>query len=551
MSEMFDAVIVGSGINGLVAAAELARAGWSVALVERNPEIGGFIASGELTAPGYVHDTFSSWHPEFVTGGAYAELGAELHDHGLAYRNAEGLVTGTVRRDGSAVLAHRDPERTAEGFADAGDRAAYLDALARIGAALPSIGGLLGGELHSSAPLRHLTRLAREGGRAGLDAWLRDTLTSGRGWCRRSFAGDEVDALWVPWLLHSGLSPDHASGAVMIPLFAATLHAAGLPIVEGGQARFLAAFRALLSAHGAELVTGEPVERVLVEGGRAVGVATASRTLHARRAVIASVAPGALYRELLPAGVVPPALREQAARYRPGRAAMHLHVALSAPPAWSDARLAEVPLLHLTEGSASTGIACAEAEAGLLPREATVVVGQQSVLDPTRVPDGAATLWLQLQEVPAHPRGDAAGELETGGRWTPELADAYARRILARIETHAPGLRGLVLGLRAFTPDDLTAHNPNAIGGDPYGGAADLDQRLLWRPVPAAASHRAPVDGLWQIGAATHPGPGLSGASGHLVAQALLAPPARRRAAAAIRSALPFARHENDREQTP
>ncbi len=475
MSETVDAIVVGSGINGLVAAAELAGAGWSVALVERNAEPGGFIASGELIEPGFVHDTFSSWHPEFVTGGAYAELGAELHDHGLVYRNAERLVTGTVRRDGSAVLADRDPLRTVEGFADPRDRVAYLDQLARIGAALPSIGGLLGSELRSTAPLRHLARLARDGGRAGLDGWLRDALTSGRGWCRGRFAGDEVDALWAPWLLHSGLSPDHASGGLMIPLFAATIHHAGLPVVEGGQGRFLAAFRALLRARGAELLTGEPVERIVVEHGRAVGVATASRELRARRAVIASVAPGALYAELLPSGVVPPALREEATRYRPGRAALQLHVTLSAPPSWTDTRLGEIPLLHLTEGSSSTAIACAEAEAGLLPREATVVVGQQSVLDPTRVPAGAATLWIQLQEVPARPLGDGAGELNPDGRWTEELTDAYAQRILGRIETHAPGLRRLVRGIRAFTPDDLVAHNPNAIGGDPYGGAADLD----------------------------------------------------------------------------
>jgi phytoene dehydrogenase-like protein len=214
---------------------------------------------------------------------------------------------------------------------------------------------------------------------------------------------------------------------------------------------------------------------------------------------------------------------------------MHLHVALSAPPAWRDARLGEIPLLHFSEGSPSTGIACAEAEAGLLPREATIVLGQQHVLDPTRVPAGAASLWVQLQEVPARPVGDAAGELEADGRWTPELADAYADRILDRLAGHAPGLRELVVGRRVITPDDLVAHNPNAIGGDPYGGAPDLDQRLLWRPFPGAASHATPVDGLWHIGAATHPGPGLSGASGHLVAAALTAPTARARAGSAVR----------------
>ena len=92
--------------------------------------------------------------------------------------------------------------------------------------------------------------------------------------------------------------------------------------------------------------------------------------------------------------------------------------------------------------------------------------------------------------------------------------------------------------MRAFTPENLLAHNPNAIAGDAYGGAADLDQRLLWRPFPAAASHATPVDRLWHIGAATHPGAGLGAASGHLVAQSLLTPPARTRARNAVRAKL-------------
>jgi phytoene dehydrogenase-like protein len=531
-----DAIVVGSGINGLVAAAELARGGWSVALVERNDRLGGFIAGGEVTAPGFVHDVFSSWHPEFVTGGAYAALGDALHANGLEYRNAEGFVTGSVRADGSAVLAHRDPAVTAEAFADPRDRAAYLAALDRTVADLPSLGALLGSELRSPAALKPVWDLSRDGGVAGLESRLRDTVTSGRGWSRRTFHGDEVDALWVPWLLHSGLSPDHASGGVMLPLFAATIHAAGLPVVVGGAERFLAAFRALLDEQRVEVVTGAPVERILVRGGRAVGVVAGGRELHARRAVLASVSPGALYEQLLPSDAVAAPVREQAAAYRPGRAAMQVHVALSAPPAWTDGRLAEVPLLHLSDGSSTTAVACAEAEAGLLPRHATVVVGQQSVLDPSRVPAGGATLWIQLQEVPARPRGDAAGELDAQGRWTPELADGYADRVLARIAQHAPGLEDLVVRRTVLTPDDLTAHNPNAIGGDPYGGAADLDQRLLWRPLPSAGRHRTAVDGLWHIGAATHPGPGLSGASGHLVAQELLRPPLGARARTALRA---------------
>ncbi len=137
------------------------------------------------------------------------------------------------------------------------------------------------------------------------------------------------------------------------------------------------------------------------------------------------------------------------------------------------------------------------------------------MLDPSRAPAGAATLWLQLQELPGRPVGDSAGLLDVGsGEWTPTLAAAYAERVLDRLAAHAPGLRGLVVGTDVISPADLTAHNANAIGGDPYAGSAELDQNFAWRPLPSSGRHRTPVPGLWHLGASTHPGPGLGGASG-------------------------------------
>ena len=168
------------------------------------------------------------------------------------------------------------------------------------------------------------------------------------------------------------------------------------------------------------------------------------------------------------------------------------------------------------------GIACAEAEAGLLPRRPTVVVGQQYLLDPGRVPAGAAALWLQLQEVPYAPRGDSAGELDTTHGWTAALAEGYVNRVLDRIARHTPDLRRKIRMIDVLTPEDLYARNPNAVNGDPYGGSAELDQSLFWRPLASLGRHATPVERLWHIGASTHPGPGLNGGSGHLVATTLI-----------------------------
>src|SRR6516225_3345856 len=521
MTDEADGIVVGSGINGLVAAAELALAGWSVILLERNAEIGGFIATEERTLPGYLHDTFSSWHPLFVSGPAYAALGELLHKHGLEYRNTDGWVAASVADDGRVTLAHRDPERTAAEFTHGEDRSAYLAMLHRLRESMASISGLLGGEVRSFALVRHTIGLVRSGGLRGAEWWLRAAVTSGRAHLRRDFRRHEVDHLYAPWLLHAGLSPDHASGGLMTPLFAGIIHGVGLPVVAGGAGRFLAAFRSLLDSLGVHIETGCEVDRILVAQHRAVGVEVAGRTFRARRAVIASLTPNALYNRLLPKDATDRTVQAEAASFRPGRAALQIHVALSEPLGWRDARLAEVPLIHLSDGSAGTGIACAEAEAGLLPRRPTVAVGQQYLLDPTRVPVGAAALWLQLQEVPYAPCGDAAGELDTTQGWTEALAKGYADRVLDRVARHAPDLRDKIRAIDVLTPDDLRHRNPNAVSGDPYGGSTELDQSLLWRPLASSGRHATPIDRLWHIGASTHPGAGLGGGSGHRVATTL------------------------------
>jgi len=144
-------------------------------------------------------------------------------------------------------------------------------------------------------------------------------------------------------------------------------------------------------------------------------------------------------------------------------------------------------------------------------------------VDSSRAPDGSWILWVQLQELPSQPKGDAAGELDTAdGTWTDELRERYADRIQARIARHAPNLESAILRRVALSPADIAAANENMPGGDIYSGSCALDQNLLWRPRPGLPGHRTYVEGLWHIGASTHPGPGLGAGSGTLVAKELL-----------------------------
>ena len=203
---------------------------------------------------------------------------------------------------------------------------------------------------------------------------------------------------------------------------------------------------------------------------------------------------------------------------------MQIHFALSEPPRWEgDERLGRTAIVHVTPGLDGVSRAVNEAERGLLPAEATVVCGQPLTIDPSRAPEGKGILWIQLQELPWHVKGDAAGELDAGdGSWTVELRERYADRIQARLARHIPNLESALLARVTLSPADLQAANPNLHRGDPYAGSLALDQNFLWRPFPRAPGHRTPVERLWHIGASTWPGPGLGAGSGTLVAQQLL-----------------------------
>jgi phytoene dehydrogenase-like protein len=523
-SRSVDALIVGSGINSLVCAALLARAGRRVRVLEREAVLGGCIRTDELTLPGFRHDTLSTAHPLFLVGPAYAALGKALHGAGLQYSNTD-CPTGVLMPDGRHLVMHTSRERNVAAFdaAAAGDGAVLQAALSDLANRAPLIFSLLGNELWRWPTAKTLAGEAWRRGVHGLASFFGEALQPARPWLHQSFASDEARALLAPWVLHCGLGPDSPLSALMAQVVAFTLEAVGMPLVQGGNANTVKAFETLIRDAGGELQTGADVVEVLVDNGRAVGVRLADGSEHRAGEVICNVTPTQLYGRLLDAKHVPPDLAALGRRWRYGKGNMQIHLALSEAPRWPNQALDRVAYLHLTAGPDAISRAVNESERGLLPAEPTICVAQPTALDPTRAPEGRHILWIQLPECPRDPVEDAAGEIavQPGSGWTRELREAYADRVVDLIARHVPNLEQSLMGRAVLSPADLAAMNINLVGGDPYGGDCALDQYLLWRPLRATRNHATPVAHLWHIGASTHPGPGLGGASGFHVAQAL------------------------------
>lgn len=519
-----DVLIVGSGINSLVCAALLARSGRSVCVIEREAVLGGCIRTEELTLPGFRHDTLSAAHSLFVAGPAYAALGPALHAAGLEYRNSES-PTGVLLPDGRHLVLTTSRATNIERFEREahGDGAAYAAAMDEVQENAEVVFTLLGSELWSGGSGKALLKQVWKRGAHPFAGFLGASLTSCRAWLDGAVRSDTLRALLAPWVLHTGLGPDSPLSGLMAKVVAFTLESVGMPLVYGGNANTVAAFRSVIEAAGGELRTGSDVVRVLVEDGVARGVELADGgRLHARE-VICNVTPTQLYGRLLAAADVPEAVAGQTRAWRYGKGNMQIHLALSQPPRWPAAELSEVVYLHLSAGPEAVSRAVNEAERGMLPAEPTICVSQPSAIDDSRAPSGQCVLWIQVPECPRRVGGDASGLIDTpaDGAWTEALRETYADRVLGRIAQHAPNLLDGILARRVLSPSDLERINMNLVGGDPYGGDCAIDQSFLWRPLRATRNHATPIRHLWHIGASTHPGPGLGGISGLHVARRL------------------------------
>lgn len=513
-----DHVVIGSGINGLVAASLLALKGDRVLVLERESVPGGCMRTEEL-APGYLHDVMAATFVLFMTSPAGAALGPHLARHGFDYCHTPH-PTAVLRPGGQAAVLTMDRAANVAAL-DAlapGDGAAFAADADGVAADAPFLFALLGQRLWSWPMAKLLFGQVRKRGLRGLAGWFGGQLDPMRGWLDSRFDSDTAKALFAPWALHCGLTVSDAYSGAMGRVIAFALEAAGAPVVKGGSGRAAQAFAALIAEKGGEVRCGADVDRITVRNGRVTGVRLANGEEIATKSVLASVAPGQLYTRLLD-GVNLPEDQTALKKFRHGRGNFQLHFALDAVPEWNTPGLDKVALIHLTDGLDAVSKSSNEAERGMLPVTPTICVGQPSRLDPTRCPEGKAVLWMQIPDAPRAIKGDAAGEI-TGTDWD-DVREAFADRLQAILSRHIKDFDKLVLARKAYSPKDLERMNINLVGGDPYGGHCGVDQFFLWRPFAHSTNGESPVRGLIHIGASTHPGPGLGGGSGFNAAKGL------------------------------
>ena len=515
---MPDAVVIGSGPNGLVAANLLVDAGWDVVVLEAQPEPGGAVRSGEVTAPGFVSDLFSAFYPLGAASPVIAALG--LEEHGLRWRQAP-LVLAHPTSDGRCAVLSRDLDQTAASLDTyaAGDGAGWRQLYGQWQDLGPD---LISALFTPFPPVRAGFRLARGLGLAGGLRFARFAMLPVRRLADETFTGAGGGLLLAGNALHTDLSPESAASAIYGWLLASLGQQVGFPVPEGGAGRLTDALVRRFTSRGGQLHCDSTVTRVMVRRGRAVGVRTADgREIPARRAVLAAVDAPQLYRDMVGEDHLPAQLvRDLDTSFQWDNSTVKVDWALDGPVPWTHPDARRAGTVHIADGIDELTEFAGQLAMRQVPARPFLLFGQMAVADPTRSPAGTETAWAYTH-VPQSPRSDAGGAGITG-RWDEAETARFTDRIESRVEQFAPGFRDLVRGRYVQTPVSLQAADGNLRLGALNGGTAALHQQLVLRPTPGLARPETPVRGLYLASASAHPGGGVHGGPGGLAARAAL-----------------------------
>ncbi|MGW0492046.1 phytoene desaturase family protein [Streptomyces olivaceus] len=514
---MPDAVVIGAGPNGLVAANLLADAGWSVTVLEEQPEPGGAVRHDSEVAPGFVNDLFSSFYP--LAAASPVLRGLDLEDHGLRWSHAPHVLAHPLS-DGTCAVLDRDVAATAaslETFAP-GDGAAWE----RLHGVWDRYRADIVDALFTPfPPVRAGARLAlRLRGGGGLRL-ARTLVLPVRRMGEEEFRGEGGRLLLAGNALHADLAPEAAGSGGFGWLMSMLGQTYGFPVPVGGAGALTEALVRRLRARGGVVSCGRRVERVLVRERRATGVRTADgETVTARRAVLADVSVPALYGGLVAPADLPDRVLTDVRRFQWDFATFKVDWALDGPVPWRCEPAAGAGTVHLADGLDELTRFAAQIAMRQVPDRPFSLFGQMTTSDPSRSPRGTESAWAYTH-VPHHIRADA-GEEGITGSWDSRERELMADRVERHVERFAPGFRALVRARRVLAPPTLQAMDANLEGGAINGGTTAMHQQLVFRPVPGTGRPETPVAGLFLASSGAHPGGGVHGAPGANAARAAL-----------------------------
>ncbi|MFC7911159.1 phytoene desaturase family protein [Streptomyces nigra] len=514
---MPDAVVIGAGPNGLVAANVLADAGWQVEVLEEQPEPGGAVRHDRGVDPDFVSDVFSSFYPLAAASPILA--GLRLEEHGLRWSHAPSVVAHPLT-DGRCALLDRDVEVTAaslEAFAP-GDG----DAWRRLHDIWEKLRpDLLGTLFTPFPPVRAGARLALRLRAAGGLRMARSLVLPVRRLGEEEFHGEGGRVLLAGNALHADLAPESAGSGGFGWLMTMLGQTYGFPVPAGGSGALTDALVRRLRSLGGEVRCGQRVERVVVRGGRAVGVRTAAGdTVAARRAVLADLSVPALYGDLVEPEHLPAQLLDDLRRFQWDFATFKVDWALDGPVPWQTEQAARAGTVHLADGVDELTRFAAQLAMREVPDRPFLLFGQMTTSDPSRSPQGTESAWAYTH-VPHEIRADAADEGVTGS-WNAKEQELMADRMERQVERFAPGFRRRIRARRVLAPPTLEAMDANLVGGAINGGTTAMHQQLLFRPVPGTGRPETPIPGLFLASSGAHPGGGVHGAPGANAARAAL-----------------------------
>jgi len=494
-----DVVVIGSGPNGLVAGCVLAKKGFRVLVVETNRKRpGGALGSEEATESGFVHDVGAAFFPFGKSSPAFQELEIEKHGVQWAHLRYESCHPAP---DGSFACISRDTERDFGLFGSPADGERWRKLAAWHRSVEPRLYRLLLGPFPSIAPALALGPLSLL-----RVAWL--FATSARGLSDRFFESEAARRVLPGLGLHVDVGPDDRFGAGLGYMLGLGATTGGYPVPLGGAQRITDALVRILESQGGRLRLGARVTRVAVKGGRAAAVVLDNgEEIPARRAVLADTAARALLLDLVERAHVPSHAVRRMERFEQGWGTFKVDWALSGPVPWKIEAARESAVVHAGDSVDDLSRFTREVRDRKLPARPYLVIGQQSVADPSRAPAGQATLWAYTHVPP-----------DIEGGWAAHR-DAFTDAIEARIEELAPGFRSRILARRIVSPVDLQAMDENLVGGDLGGGSNAWNHQLLFRPFFPYFRYRMPVSGLYLCSSYAHPGGGVHGMCGYNAAQ--------------------------------